>query len=293
MTLLGQGTGAALTSLLLLSPITQGNRKLFHRAVLSSGSSLANSAIVRDPRDVMEQVAAHTQCPITAKFSECLRNINVNTLMDVSIKSQLYSSPVGPYVDGTIVPEHPDLLMRKYSSKYDLLFGVTQSEAYFLFPAFTVSYGVTDTEQRNIIRSLLTSEYQVGGETLEQIVKMVYNEYRDLHQVREDKQINLKMLLDIFSDARVVAPVLKSANLHSNNRKSSYMYIFQHTTRHGFYPEQVGSVNGEDLAYIFGMPLVGGTYHFVHNYTEEEKMLSEHFMAYLVNFAKTGDPGSR
>ena len=50
---------------------------------------------------------------------------------------------------------------------------------------------------------------------------------------------------------------------------------------------------GYGLAYIFGMPLVGGTYHFVHNYTEEEKMLSEHFMAYLVNFAKTGDPGSR
>ena len=293
MTLLGQGTGAALSSLLLLSPITQGSRKLFHRAVLSSGSSLANSAIVRDPRDVMEQVAAHTQCPITPSFSQCLRDINVNTLMDVSIKSQLYSSPVGPYVDGTIVPEHPDLLMRKYSSKYDLLFGLTESEAYFLFPAFTVSYGVTDTEQRNILRSLLTSEYGVTGETLEQIVKMVDNEYRDFHQVREDKQVNLKMLLDIFSDGRVVAPVLKSANLHSNNRKSSYMYIFQHVTENGFYPKQFGSVHGEDLAYILGMPLVGGTYHFVHNYTQEEKVLSEHFMAYLVNFAKTGDPGSR
>ena len=293
VTLLGQGTGAALSSLLLLSPITQGSRRLFHRAVLSSGSSLANSAIVTDPRDVMEQVATHTQCNISNRFSDCLRDVNVNALMDISIKSQLYSSPVGPYVDGTIVPEHPDILMKKYSSKYDLLFGVTESEAYFLFPAFTVSYGVTDTEQRNILRSLLTSEYGVTGNTLEQIVKMVDNEYRDFQQVREDKQVNLKMLLDIFSDGRVVAPVLKSANLHSNNRKSSYMYIFKHVTENGFYPSQYGSVHGEDLAYILGMPLVGGTYHFVHNYTQEEKMLSEHFMAFLVNFAKTGDPGSR
>ena len=293
VTLLGQGTGAALTSLLLLSPITQANRKLFHRAVLSSGSSLANSAIVTEPRDVMEQVASHTQCPINSGFSDCLRAINVNTLMDVSIKSQLYSSPVGPYVDGTIVPEHPDILIKKYSSKHDLLFGVTESEAYFLFPAFTVSYGVTDTEQRNILRSLLTSEYGVAGDTLEQIVKMVDNEYRDFHQIREDKQINLKMLLDIFSDGRVVAPVLKSANLHSNNRKSSYMYIFKHVTENGFYPNQFGSIHGEDLAYVLGMPLVGGTYHFVHNYTQEEKMLSENFMAFLVNFAKSGDPGSR
>ena len=158
-------------------------------------------------------------------------------------------------------------------------------------PVEKIEFYIQHRQQRE--EQILSCITQAGPVDSWQIVKMVYNEYRDLHQVREDKQINLKMLLDIFSDARVVAPVLKSANLHSNNRKSSYMYIFKHTTRHGFYPEQFGSVNGEDLAYIFGMPLVGGTYHFVHNYTEEEKMLSEHFMAYLVNFAKTGDPGSR
>ena len=30
-----------------------------------------------------------------------------------------------------------------------------------------------------------------------------------------------------------------------------------------------GSVHGEELAYVLGMPLVGGTYHFVHNYTNQ------------------------
>ena len=30
-----------------------------------------------------------------------------------------------------------------------------------------------------------------------------------------------------------------------------------------------GSVHGEELAYVLGMPLVGGTYHFVHNYTHQ------------------------
>ena len=32
-----------------------------------------------------------------------------------------------------------------------------------------------------------------------------------------------------------------------------------------------GSVHGEELAYVLGMPLVGGTYHFVHNYTNQVK----------------------
>ena len=28
-------------------------------------------------------------------------------------------------------------------------------------------------------------------------------------------------------------------------------------------------MHGEELAYVLGMPLVGGTYHFVHNYTHQ------------------------
>ena len=44
------------------------------------------------------------------------------------IFSSLYASPVGPYVDGHIVPEKPEELMKKYSAKHDLMFGLTHSE---------------------------------------------------------------------------------------------------------------------------------------------------------------------
>ena len=37
----------------------QGTNKLFHRAVLASGSSLAHSATVRDPVEVTRQVESH------------------------------------------------------------------------------------------------------------------------------------------------------------------------------------------------------------------------------------------
>ena len=47
------------------------------------------------------------------------------------------------------------------------------------------------------------------------------------------------MLLDIFSDARVVAPLLRAANLHSGNQRASYLYIFDHVTQNGYYPPQV------------------------------------------------------
>ena len=70
----------------------------------------------------------------------------------MQIKSPAYSTPVGPYVDGTIIPRDPEAMSRSYGAKYDLLFGVTESEAFHLFPAFTVSYGLSEAEKKDILR---------------------------------------------------------------------------------------------------------------------------------------------
>ena len=45
---------------------------------------------------------------------------------------------------------------------------------------------------------------------------------------------------------------------------------------------------GEELAYALGMPLVGGSFHMRHNYTQQEVVLSEIVMNYFFNFAATG-----
>lgn len=49
-----------------------------------------------------------------------------------------------------------------------------------------------------------------------------------------------------------------------------------------------GAIHGEELAYVFGAPLVGGFNHFGLNYTMEEVLLSELVMIYWTNFAWTG-----
>ena len=48
------------------------------------------------------------------------------------------------------------------------------------------------------------------------------------------------------------------------------------------------TVHGEELAYVFGAPLVGGFSHFTLNYTFDEVFLSELVMTQWTNFAKTG-----
>ncbi|KAL1140301.1 hypothetical protein AAG570_000233, partial [Ranatra chinensis] len=54
--------------------------------------------------------------------------------------------------------------------------------------------------------------------------------------------------------------------------------------------QRQGCVHGEELAYVFGAPLVGGLSHFTRNYTKAEVLLSEAAMIYWSNFARTGNP---
>ena len=50
----------------------------------------------------------------------------------------------------------------------------------------------------------------------------------------------------------------------------------------------MGTVHGEELPYVLGAPLVDGFSHFPKNYTKSEVALSEAFIMYISNFAKTG-----
>jgi neuroligin len=107
------------------------------------------------------------------------------------------------------------------------------------------------------------------------------------------------------------------ADMHSAIRQKSYFYVFAHQTSNGDFPQVTtspnfairvhpdfdkarrlrharvfrqnwGSIHGEELAYVFGMPLVGGTNHLTMNYTRAEMLLSEMVITYWTNFARTG-----
>ena len=52
--------------------------------------------------------------------------------------------------------------------------------------------------------------------------------------------------------------------------------------------QRLGCVHGEELAYIFGAPLVPLSSHFGRNYTKAEAALSETVIAYWSNFARSG-----
>ena len=99
-----------------------------------------------------------------------------------------------------------------------------------------MTYGVNSKEQRSIVRTFLRNIYNVN---VDQILTAVMNEYTDYRHTGENKMVNRDTLLAIFSDARVAAPVLQSASLHSEAKEPNraYLYVFRHVTKKGYYPE--------------------------------------------------------
>lgn len=62
------------------------------------------------------------------------------------------------------------------------------------------------------------------------------NPVRDTEEYRNS-------ILEILSDARVVAPVIQMADFHSSIRQRSYFYVFSHQTTNGDYPQVIPKLN--------------------------------------------------
>lgn len=54
--------------------------------------------------------------------------------------------------------------------------------------------------------------------------------------------------------------------------------------------QRLGSVRGEDIPYIFGLPLVAGGAFFPRNYSRSDNGVAEAMLTFFTNFAKTGNP---
>ena len=68
----------------------------------------------------------------------------------------MYTTPFGPIVDGVVIPDNPLTTLSHYKTfaRYDVMFGLTESEAFHLFPA---SLGMSLVEWKSRDFSILFS----------------------------------------------------------------------------------------------------------------------------------------
>ncbi|KAK0158567.1 hypothetical protein PV328_009550 [Microctonus aethiopoides] len=293
VTLVGHGTGAILANLLLISPVAN-NKGLFKRAILMSGSALSADAIGKAPLQITKQVAYALNCPTTNdnELARCLRNRDVESLLNVRIDKPRYVPAYAPLIDRAVIPKKPLKLMENAQlfGSFDLMYGITESEKFHILPPVAVLHGMLDGQRDEVLRDHAKATHELEPElvvsrVLEHYASDSLDNFSDEYPTK-----NRDIVLDALSDSGVVAPLMMAARLHARANPKSYMYVFSHPRAMYDYSgrQRQHTVHGEELPYILGVPLDGGKYHLRGRYNIGETLFSEAMMTWWCSFAYTG-----
>ncbi|XP_049822999.1 neuroligin-1 isoform X2 [Aethina tumida] len=301
VTLMGHSTGAALVNFIAVSPVA---KELLHRVILLSGSGLSPWALQRDPLWVKRSVAKHTGCHGDLHeddLAPCLRQKHLNELLSVRVEAPRFLPGFAPFIDGTILlnptnsPPASGSSTVATSAGYeladfpdrDLLFGLTSTESYLDLNAQDLEFGFNETKRDRILRTYVRNSYYYH---LNEIFSTLKNEYTDWERPTQNPLSVRDATLDVLSDGHTASPLIRVGYLHSMSGGKTFFLHFQHHGGERDLPMRTGSVRGEDLPYVLGLPLIGGGPFFPHNYSHGDAAVSKTLIHYISNFIRKGDP---
>ncbi|XP_069495458.1 neuroligin-4, X-linked [Ambystoma mexicanum] len=289
VTIFGSGAGASCVSLLTLSHYSEG---LFQKAIIQSGTALSSWAVNYQPAKYTRILADKVGCDMldTIDLVECLRDKNYKELIQQTITPATYHIAFGPVIDGDVIPDDPQILMEQGEFlNYDIMLGVNQGEGLKFVDGIVdnedgVSPNDFDFSVSNFVDNLYG--YPEGKDTLRETIKFMYTDWAD----KENPETRRKTLVALFTDHQWVAPAVATADLHAQYGSPTYFYAFYHHCQSEMKPTWADSAHGDEVPYVFGIPMIGPTELFNCNFSRNDVMLSAVVMTYWTNFAKTGDP---
>ncbi|KAM3836904.1 neuroligin-4, X-linked [Vipera latastei] len=289
VTIFGSGAGASCVSLLTLSHYSEG---LFQKAIIQSGTALSSWAVNYQPAKYTAILAEKVGCNTldTTDLVECFRNKNYKELIQQTITPATYHIAFGPVIDGDVIPDDPQILMEQGEFlNYDIMLGVNQGEGLKFVDGIVdneegISPNDFDFSVSNFVDNLYG--YPEGKDTLRETIKFMYTDWAD----KENPETRRKTLVALFTDHQWVAPAVATADLHAQYGSPTYFYAFYHHCQSEMKPTWADSAHGDEVPYVFGIPMIGPTELFNCNFSKNDVMLSAVVMTYWTNFAKTGDP---
>ncbi|XP_074658267.1 neuroligin-4, Y-linked-like [Tubulanus polymorphus] len=291
VTAMGQGYGAALVELLLVSPVIRGN--LLRRGISMSGSALSTWAVTERPRFYARKLAHKVNCSqyidISESLVKCFKSRRAETLVNADIEAPKYYEAFGPVIyHRSVLQKNVKILLEraeKAGRDSELLTGVMKNEGYFYLSDRDIEQGVTVDRKNRIVRTFVRNCYKFHRQ---KIFDILSHHYADWDR-EQDNDTTRNSVMELLGDAEYVAPSIDFARRHARVG-ATYYYAFTYPSRVGVYPRWAGGIHGEDLMYALGAPLADGIDPFPSTFTRSERMLSEAVMTYWTNFAKTGDP---
>ncbi|TMS06879.1 Neuroligin-3 [Larimichthys crocea] len=288
VTVFGSGAGASCVSLLTLSHYSED---LFHRAIIQSGSALASWAVNYQPSKYARQLGERVGCGIddSTQLVACLQGRSYRELVEQNITPAKYHTAFAPVIDGDVIPDDPQILMEQGEFlNYDVMLGVNQGEGVKFVEGIVDSEdGVTAEDFDFAVSDFVDSlyGYPEGRDTLRESIRFMYTDWAD----RDNAETRRKTLVALFTDHQWVAPAIATADLHAQYGSPTYFYSFYHHCQSDATPPWADSAHGDEVPYVFGVPMVGPTDLFNCNFSKNDVMLSAVVMTYWTNFAKTGD----
>jgi len=302
VTIFGESAGAISVSMHLVSPLSKG---LFHKAISHSGVSSIEMMVSEDNKQSVEELLSELE--ITEKdpkkIIKLLRKLPAKKLVEAQDKSFGKMSFVGPIKkDGVFLPKKPDDVLKAGAfHKVPYILGVNSTECSGMSaPAKEKGFdkGLSEKDAREALQGVFS--FIAPPDKVPKVLDEVFAAYgKDLDM--SDKFYWSKIAASCFCDMWFVVGSKTMAQIHSGKAPTFFYQMsmqprfhhdraFNSNDKSEMKPEICECDHGDDILYTFGMPLSNAPFTFDIRFSEEEEKMSEMWMAYLVNFANTGNP---
>eukprot|EP00095_Tigriopus_kingsejongensis_P008411 maker-scaffold9_size846264-snap-gene-7.26 protein:Tk08411 transcript:maker-scaffold9_size846264-snap-gene-7.26-mRNA-1 annotation:"PREDICTED: acetylcholinesterase-like" len=292
VTLVGESSGANSAAMHMISPKSEG---LFHKVILQSSALNAPWAYA-EPEEARERARNLSQlldCPSDPdEIVGCLREKDAKDLVAKEFDgapSAINSYPFGPTLDGDFITESPEKALTSglISSKIPVLLGSNANEGFYSLMYFdpdTFPDQELDEDDQDLSEKDFNDVVQAIFPQFPFFVReLIKHEYRDL--IRSGGKGRFKALDRMAGDFAFVCDVEGFAQDLSENGNQVYRYHFDHRSSQDPWPEYTGSKHGDEIEFMFGVPLETPEL-----YMAKEVGLAEDMVTYWLNFVKAGNP---
>lgn len=293
VTLMSESAGSASVSFHMLSP---HSRPLFKRAALQSAAPTCPWAYydqeetlrrAKELASALDCLEDDTGCemPINDIVS-CLRNREPTDILANSwITMEFLDFPWTPVVDGTFLPEDPRLALERHAFKdCEMLIGSNSNEAFFfiIYEFLSLQYFdkdgpglLSNTDYMASLKHLFPRANSFG-------IDAIAFQYRPWLSPNDGAM--LRDAVDAaVGDYAFTCPTVDFATAYAKADNPVYYYRFTERASNSPFAEWFGVLHGDEIAYIFGIPLDPE-----YGYSDREKLFSRKLMRYWANFARTG-----
>ena len=287
ITLFGESAGATSIGFHMLSPLSQ---TYFTRAIMQSGSPLVEWGITsKSTADMRSRnLADLMECPTNdiINMIKCLRMADAQNLTDHQwdMGHFWFSVPFPPIIDKYFLLDHPKVLLKSgYIKDIDVLLSVVKNEGMFwLLYAFPEYFPLSNsgTLTKTEFLTVLSELTYYAEEHVQKAVKFLYRD----GLLFQDRQTYRRVADDMSGDELFKCPVVDFANLYSDVKPNSTLYICSYEYQLGTYPwpTWTGVMHGYEIEAVFSLPLVNWTY------TQIDKQVANRVSSYWAQFAATG-----